>query len=128
MAREYVSRGLLPDALSALPLDLLGSAISGDGSDGALALKLLRLPRLLRLSRLLRKVRDCLRCWLQCCHDLRRCVLAKLDHASSATLFRVGLLVGAYVLIGHWAACLFFYMSKWQVRQGRVVCATAAPA
>ena len=63
MAREYASRGLLPDALSALPLDVLGNAISGNGSDGALALKLLRLPRLLRLSRLLRKVRCVLQCW-----------------------------------------------------------------
>jgi hypothetical protein len=35
---------------------------------------------------------------------------------SSATLFRVTVLVGAYVLIGHWAACGFFYISKWQAR------------
>ena len=31
-------------------------------------------------------------------------------------MFRVGLLVSAYVLIGHWAACIFFYLSKWQAR------------
>ena len=35
---------------------------------------------------------------------------------SSATIFRIMLLVSAYVLIGHWAACIFFYLSKWQAR------------
>jgi len=31
-------------------------------------------------------------------------------------MFRVMLLVSAYILIGHWAACIFFYLSKWQAR------------
>jgi hypothetical protein len=55
----------LPDALSALPFDAVGSLLGGGGGDGrALALKLLRLPRLLRLSRLLHKARR--RCAAAC--------------------------------------------------------------
>ena len=46
---------------------------------------------------------------------------AQLEHATSTTSFRVALLVGAYVLIGHWAACFFFFISKWQARQRIVV-------
>lgn len=40
----------------------------------------------------------------------------QLENMSSATMFRVMLLVSAYILIGHWAACIFFYLSKWQAR------------
>jgi hypothetical protein len=61
VARAYLTRGFLPDALSALPFDAVGSALGGGGGGGndgrTLAFKLLRLPRLLRLSRLLNKAR-----------------------------------------------------------------------
>lgn len=74
VARAYLTRGFLPDALSALPFDAVGGLLGGGGGGGdgrALALKLLRLPRLLRLSRLLHKAR-------------RRCAAAcsTLRHAS----------------------------------------------
>jgi hypothetical protein len=114
--------------LSALPLGALGTAFGGGtGADGALAFKLLRLPRLLRLSRLLRKVRmravakqSCF-CGDARFTDVRARFNRQLENMSSVTLFRVMLLVSAYVLIGHWAACLFFYISKWQARASALV-------
>ena len=58
VARRYITHGLVLDVLSALPLEALGHAITGEaGSGTAMALKLLRLPRLLHMSRLLRKAR-----------------------------------------------------------------------
>lgn len=47
---------------------------------------------------------------------------AQLENMSSATMFRIMLLVSAYILIGHWAACLFFYLSKWQARAHLPIC------
>ena len=52
---------------------------------------------------------------------------AQLENMSSATMFRVGLLVSAYVLIGHWAACIFFYLSKWQARMCSIMRCAAGP-
>ena len=138
VARTYVFRGtFVVDVLSALPLGALGRAFGGGtGADGALALKLLRLPRLLRLSRLLRKARDkalvATHLALAQRHQLThtRAFNVQLENMSSATMFRVGLLVNAYVLIGHWAACIFFYLSKWQARAAtrRAVCAAGSDA
>lgn len=68
---------------------------SGGGGSGqrGMSLKLLSLPRLLRLSR----------------------IIQKLQHLSSSNGFRILLFMVVYVVIAHWAACLFHYMSKWQI-------------
>ena len=137
MACTYASRGFIPDVLSAIPFDAIGRAFGGGGNQThMIILKLFRLPRLLRLSRLLRKVRllasFCLFTsatrfsgfLIVSCSDFRG-ALMQLEHMSSATLFRVAVLVSAYVLIGHWAACGFFYISKWQVRLARAKCLEA---
>ena len=79
-----------------MPWDTLAGAVfTTHSAQGAqvLGLKLLRLPRLLRLSR----------------------ILAKLQTLASNMAFRILLLLLVYLVVAHWAACLFHYLSKWEV-------------
>jgi CRP-like cAMP-binding protein len=79
-----------------VPWDTLAGALlttRGGLGTQVLGLKLLRLPRLLRLSRILRK----------------------LQTLASNMTFRIALLLLVYLVVAHWAACLFHYLSKWQV-------------
>ena len=42
-------------------------------------------------------------------------LLRKAQHLSRANWSRVALLLLAYIIVGHWAACMFFYLAKWQL-------------
>jgi len=96
IARTYLHGSFAFDFVSAMPWDTLGAAVvttrAGLGHQ-VMGIKLLRLPRLLRLSRLVRQ----------------------LQTLTSSTAFRVLLLLLVYLVVAHWAACLFHYLSKWQM-------------
>ena len=96
IARTYLRGGFACDVVSAVPWDTLAGAVfttRGGLGTQVLGLKLLRLPRLLRLSRILRK----------------------LQTLTSNMTYRIALLLLVYLVVAHWAACLFHYLSKWQV-------------
>ncbi len=121
MARTYLRGGFALDIVSGVPWDGIATAVFAKRDSFGqqeMGMKLLRLPRLLRLSRLLRKART--RACARITHavaapDTRIAYPCQLKHLSSSNAFRVVLLMAVYVVISHWAACVFHFMSKWQI-------------
>jgi hypothetical protein len=93
VALRYARSHLVPDFLAVFPFEAAGRAVVGARGGDALVLKLLALPRLLRVTRLTRKA----------------AALAAADG------LRVAKLALAFLLLGHWVGCFWYFLGRWQV-------------
>ena len=95
VARRYAASYFLVDLVSVFPFEALARAAVGAqaASRQALTLALLKLPRLLRVGRLTKK----------------------LSALAAADGFRVAKLTVAFLLLGHWVGCMWFFLARWQI-------------
>ena len=95
VARRYATSYFPVDLVSVLPFDALARAAVGAeaASRQALVLALFKLPRLLRVGRLTKK----------------------LSALAAADGFRVAKLTLAFLILGHWVGCMWFFLARWQI-------------
>jgi hypothetical protein len=92
VARHYARRYFIIDLTSVFPFEALARAVVGAGSN-VLVLKLFKLPRLLRIGRLTKK----------------------LSALAAADGFRIAKLTLAFLLLGHWVGCMWYFLGRWQI-------------
>lgn len=94
--RDVVAHYLLTwfvfDLCSVFPFSAAAASLY-PAAPGYLTFKLLLLPRLLRLGRLARR----------------------LSALASAGALRVARLLLAFLYLGHWVGCMFFFLARWQL-------------
>lgn len=94
VAWEYARSHFLVDLVSVFPFEPLAKAVlAGSARSNTLVLRLLKLPRLLRISRLLKK----------------------MDTLAAADGFRIAKLALAFLILGHWVGCLWYFLGHWQM-------------
>jgi hypothetical protein len=93
VARQYARSYFLVDFTAVFPFEAVATAVVGASAGNVMALKLLKLPRLLRIGRLTKK----------------------LSALAAADGFRVAKLTLAFLLLGHWVGCMWYFLGRWQV-------------
>ena len=102
VARHYARRYFLVDLTSVFPFEALAKAATAGTGGSVMVLKLLKLPRLLRIGRLTKK----------------------LSALAAADGFRIAKLTLAFLLLGHWVGCMWYFLGRWQAENDG--CATEA--
>jgi len=99
VAKKYLSTWFGVDFLSVIPFDDIAvrSVAVSLTARSSLQLQLLRLPRLLRVGRLVKN----------------------LSSLAAADALRIVKLTVMFLLLAHWAACMFFFLGRWQVEFDR---------
>lgn len=109
VAWRYATTYFLVDLISVFPFDALARAAVGEAAAhrNALTLALFKLSRLLRVGRLTKM----------------------LSVLASADGFRVAKLTLAFLILGHWVGCMWFFLARWQVenKQCDPACVLACP-
>jgi hypothetical protein len=94
VARHYARRYFIIDLTSTFPFEAIArAAVGASSTSSVLILKLFKLPRLLRIGRLTKK----------------------LSALAAADGFRIAKLTLAFLLLGHWVGCMWYFLGRWQI-------------